>query len=159
MEIAIGAIGLVVGGAAAAGGVVVRVARAGVVGVVAISSVAAKSFAGVCVVRRALAGDRATFVGVVAEPVLADGFLGAFAVCADVALLDVPESPSSAWAIPIPLANATPIPNVIAPAPSQRYGTAFRGTRRLPDIESPNPDPTDSRRCAVAIESMQELIS
>jgi hypothetical protein len=71
---------------------------------------------------------------------LADGFLSAFAACADAAVLDTPESPSSAWAMPIPLANATPIPNVIAPAPSQRYGMAFRGTRRLLDIESPNPD-------------------
>jgi hypothetical protein len=33
-----------------------------------------------------------------------------------------PPRPLSAWATPDPLASAAPTPNVIAPAPSHRYG-------------------------------------
>jgi hypothetical protein len=161
METAIGAMGpVVLAAAAGAGGVAVLEARAlpatADAGGDAVESATAESVLVVFDARRAL-----TEPGLVVEArIFAEGFVSAFVVCADDAgPVDAPESASSALATPAPLANATPKPNVIAPAPSQRYGMAFRGARRLPDIESPNPDPTDSRPFAVALKSLQELIS
>ncbi|WP_431231407.1 hypothetical protein ACQ856_17660 [Mycolicibacterium psychrotolerans] len=72
---------------------------------------------------------------------LTEGFATAFGECADTALRedaallddgaalldDGAESPSSAWAVAMPLATARPMPAATAPAPSQRY------------MESPNP--------------------